>query len=204
MMRKRFRLLVLFLMLVLTGALVWNIYRAAQREKLGRPLIAAIKQNDVAAVQKLLALGADPNVRDTPETGTRSLWQHLKQWLQRVRGKGTPSTAQKGTPALALAVHNDNAAIVSALIARGADANVQDANGVPVLLMAARGWRTEAVKALLAGHPAVNIQDSDGVTPLLWAIKGGDAESAQALLARGAEVNAREKEGRTALMLAAD
>ena len=93
--------------------------------------------------------------------------------------------------------------IVNAMIAEGANVNVQDQSGWAPLHLAARNGKTEAVNALLAAGAEINARDNGGQTPLHWAADDGTAEAVNALIAAGAEINARDRKGKTPLHQAA-
>ncbi len=76
---------------------------------------------------------------------------------------------------------NENWTQVKALIAAGADPNIQDNNGSTALKMAAGSGHTEAVKALIAAGAYPNIQNNYGWTALIVATKMGHTEIVELL-----------------------
>jgi len=91
--------------------------------------------NHAEIVDKLLAAGADPNMK-----------------------------AHNGTTALMLSLVMNHAEIVDKLLAAGADQNAQDNNGATALMGAARYGLIDMVDKLLAAGADPMIQDSNGKT----------------------------------------
>jgi ankyrin repeat protein len=89
-----------------------------------------------------------------------------------------------------IAVHNDNASQISALVQRGFDVNTRDPKGQPALTIALKEKSPKAVKALL-DSPGVDIDATNQAdeTPLMIAALKGDLVGAGALIERGAKVN---------------
>lgn len=143
-----------------------------------------------------------------------------------------PAAAQKLYEDFIVAVGNDRAADVKAMLARGVDPNSVDANGDPALVVAARAGNAATVDALLAakadperrnrwgdnammlaalnGHAGIAKAlrarnaaiDGKGWTPLIYAATGGHDEMVRWLLGEGADINAASPNGTTALMMA--
>ena len=143
-----------------------------------------------------------------------------------------PLRAQQLLDDYFIAVANDRASDVRAMLARGVDPNSVDANGDTGLIVAARAGSAATVDALLAakadperrnrwgdnammmaalnGHHGImkalrqrNASvDGKGWTPLIYAATGGHDEIVRWLLAEGADVNAASPNGTTALMMA--
>ncbi len=131
-----------------------------------------------------------------------------------------------------IAVANDRAADVRAMLQRGIDPNTVDASGEPALVIAARAGNTATVDVLLAGRAKVNERnrygdtalmiaalngrmdivkrlrvrgaelDGAGWTALIYAATGGHDAIVTYLLAEGAKINAESPNGTTALMMA--
>ncbi|ODT89645.1 ankyrin repeat domain-containing protein [Phenylobacterium sp. SCN 70-31] len=112
---------------------------------------------------------------------------------------------ENGATALAWAVMRANHALVSALLAAGADPNVADVRGVTPLALAVANDDEALVKALLEKGADPNRTREGGEPPLMTAIRLGATGIAQILLSHGADARAREDRfGQTALMWAAD
>lgn len=144
-------------------------------------LIAAIRAGDLARVQKLLGEGADPNSRD-----------------------------ETGDPALVWAVSVRNAAMVKALLSKGADVHAmtnnadKTARNVPLVWFAAGQGSAETLRPILQAGGSANARVNNGITPLMVAGYLGNIETIPVLLAAKADLEARDQKERTALMWAAN
>jgi ankyrin repeat protein len=177
--------------------------------KLDRALIAAVRAGEAERVVSLLAAGANPSARDTPET-KQSVIQILQSLFHR-----TP--INRGTPALMCAleplyiynpgkVHPANPHIIYALIKIGTDVNAKDALRKTGLIDAAIVGDSESVKALTSAHADVNARDDNGFTALMWAVLSanltGNRDSVKILIAARSDVNARDDRGKSILQWA--
>jgi len=88
------------------------------------------------------------------------------------------------------AVRSDDAGSVSALIARGFDANVRDPDGQHALHLAMRSKSMKAAGALL-GWNKINVEPRNKAdeSPLMLAALDGEKDLARRLVALGADVN---------------
>ncbi|KAI6352876.1 hypothetical protein MCOR25_009260 [Pyricularia grisea] len=181
-------------------------------------LIAAAAQLNEARIRDILS--EDPNSW-TSATDRDA----LRQSLQKVaaRGKldlvrlllshGADPDAKPGRdneiPAVFKAAEGGHAAIITELIARGADANWKHARtGQTALFAAACRSHVTAMGALLDGGASIEIRDKDGRTPLLYLAsdkKAGkcSAETLKLLVDRGADLEVRDPISRTPLVWAA-
>jgi hypothetical protein len=123
------------------------------------PLLGAVLTNNVDAAKALLDNGTNPN-----------------------EGRFF------GTPALTFAVIQANQAMVTTLLAHGADLNAGDRHGSTPLMWAAGGERPDpwTVDELLRRGANPNTVNSLGETALTWAIRRGDMAMVDRLLAGGA------------------
>jgi ankyrin repeat protein len=122
-----------------------------------------------------------------------------------------------------------DAAVVQALLGKGADFRVADAGGVVAMTYAAAAGATDAIEALLkrgakpSGRdlmaaatdchaPALRLllasglkpnEAVDGKAPLLAAASERCVDAVTVLLDKGADVNVKDSDGRTALIVAA-
>ena len=110
----------------------------------------------------------------------------------------------QGSRALIYAVSNGYTEIVEALMAAGADVNIQNKYGKTALMFAAVNGYTEIAKVLMAAGADVNIQNKYGKTALMFAVDRKDIEILKDLIAANADVNARDQNGATALMKAVE
>jgi len=218
MKKRRALLLSLLVLLLVVGFPVGFFVRAVHHEQLNRSLIAAVENDDFAAVRRLLRQSADPNTPVFPED-TRTLWQ-------RVWDTYRPGHSPHPTPSISIlfeaASHlskeydqaersavmqnkpfppiPDNVEIIQALADAGADVNYRGGgrNATP-LIVAAYFGKFETMKVLLAHNADVTVVDSDGGTALASAASQANVEVVEALLQRGADIHRKDKLGRTAL-----
>jgi len=136
---------------------------------------AIASHGDIAAMNKLLATGFNPNARD----------------------------AAGYTPLIA-AARTGNVAMIRLLTSRGADPNLPDAavNSWTPLLHAVHKAQPGAITALLDAGANANGADSSGTTPLMMAAGYGYTDIVKILLARGANPRLPMRDGVTAIDLA--
>jgi ankyrin repeat protein len=130
-------------------------------------LMGAARAHDLARVQALLAVGADPNTRD--KAGRTPLLHALHPPLFR---QDVPSSA-----------------LVGELIRAGARVNTGDREGLTPLMSAVQSGWSDIVRILLAAHADVNARDNHGATALSIANEQGQREIIQLLkLAAGSHL----------------
>ncbi len=140
-------------------------------------LLDAVTAGDVDRVRKLLAAGADCNVRNGD-----------------------------GATALMLAAHAGNLGMVKTLIEAGADVNATDERGWGALMKAAynpdldRGF-ADVARTLIDAGANVEAPIVYGIRPLMLAAGYGETAVVEVLLKAGADVLARNEGGLTALMM---
>ena len=140
-------------------------------------LLDAVTAGDVEGVRKLLAAGADCNVRNAA-----------------------------GATALMLAAHAGRLELVKLLIDAGAEVNAGDERGWGPLTKAVynadldRGF-ADVVQTLIDAGANVEAPIGYGVRPLMLAAGYGETAVAETLLRAGADVLARNEGGLTALMM---
>jgi len=144
-------------------------------------LIAAVEAGDLSRVQRLLEAGASPDSRN-----------------------------EKAIPALVLAAGRKNAAIVKALLGKGADVHSTASNAAenvldaPVVWFAAAYGSAETLRLILQAGAGPDTREGHGVTPLMAAAYRGNTETIPVLIEAKADLKARDLKERTALMWAAD
>jgi ankyrin repeat protein len=183
------------------------------------PLYIAVFLGNTAAAQVLLRAGADVNMA-MGEVGAMfpDVFGHCNQLGAHsdtlVSNDGT-TTPLLSTP-LWISVARGRVAMVVALLAAGADANVPSSDGQTPLFMALRGGHDAVVMVLLGAGADPDLSEMigavhgrdipdekprlgeklrgtrTGMTPLLWAVHGGQATIVTALLGAGADANKAE------------
>ena len=124
----------------------------------GQNLIDTAASGNSAAVQRLLAAGADPNVRD--RFGRTALVEATAHAL----------------------FYGDHSAVVQQLLAAGADPNIQDPDGETALMKAARSGQSDIAQHLVAAGADPNIQEKRGRTALMVATRHRHSAVVQQLL----------------------
>jgi len=166
------------------------------------PLMLAAKNGEAKAVQVLLALGADPDLKKR-DGNTALMLAAIYGHTDIVLALITINAKDKdGQTALMLAAKYGHKDTALALIERGADINAKDEVGQTALMLAAENGKAEVVQALLASGADVDAKDNHGHTALMLVARYGQKDTALALIEKGADVNAKDKDGQTALMLA--
>jgi len=126
------------------------------------PLHLAVRADDLAKVDKLLAAGADAKAAN-----------------------------RYGITPLYLACENANPSIIERLLKAGADPNSTSTEGETALMTVARTGVVEAAKVLLDHGAKVDAREEwHGQTALMWAVNEEHPAMIKELIAHGADVNA--------------
>lgn len=89
-----------------------------------------------------------------------------------------------------VAIKQDNAAAITALLKRGFDPNTRDPSGQHGLFLALREPSLKAAQALLdSTQTQVEVRNGQDESPLMIAALKGQLDMVQALIAKGADVN---------------
>ncbi|WP_052850545.1 SMI1/KNR4 family protein [Streptomyces avicenniae] len=175
-------------------------------------LLAAIDDDDPAALSGLLAQGADP-AAEYDDHGVvdlvafRAADTGVVELLRPFITAGLPVDTRvpgwsSGPTMLGVAAMNGSLPMVEYLVAAGADVNhtppgAPDDPDVGTVLTHAVGSDEPlpVVSALLRAGADPNVPRPDGWTPLMLAAHGGDVAVVEALLAAGADVRAAKGSG---------
>ena len=186
----------------------------------------AVYRNDVALVDRLLALHADANAKNafgsTPmsEAAVIGNVEVLKKLL--AAGANVESANADGQTALMIISRTSNIDAAKLLIKHGANVNARERWRNQSPLMWACAENQPAMVKLLLSHgaevdarsrvnqwdrqvtsePRMQARPSGGFTPLLYAARKGCLECAQALVKAGADVNQTDPDGVSPLLLA--
>ena len=169
---------------------------------------AAIRDNDVPRVRKLLDMGADINKEN--KEGFSPVWQaaryNLVETLRALIAYGgalidAPSVTvdqYHWSPVFIAAKRNSTDAL-RILITAGADVNACNAGGDTPLILASLNGHGAIVDALLRAGANVHATDQFGSCALFYASRQGHCGLLDALIDRGADVNGSRV---TALLIA--
>jgi ankyrin repeat protein len=171
-------------------------------------LISAAIHDQGDLVNVLLRGGADVNVKDMG--GYNALLRALEKKNDAIADlllsqPGLEVNAQgfSGMTALMWYVGSEQETKVQDLLARGADANLSDADGDTALHTAAMRGNVKLLQILLAAGANPNARNKVGGTPLMWAGTFGNEEVAQILIDKGADAALKDELGMTASAWAA-
>lgn len=175
------------------------------------PLMAAAMGGHSGTVEKLLAMGASPEVRSSDG---RTAIIYAAGWGNAetinallARGARVDARGDDGWTATMLAAARGDLARLEALLAAGANVDARNKWGQTALFLAAQAGAADRVRALLnAGARAtIDWADNDGVTPIGMAAGAeGATDALKELIAAGANTNIGDSDGITPLMRAAD
>lgn len=174
---------------VCTACLAAESYNAA-------PLWDAAYRGDLAAVQRLVAAGADINAKN--ERGVTPLWMATGATPIFDPVRANPADLDTHVKLLAR-----QTVVLRYLLDHGADPNLVATNGASPLMQAVRNANTESVRTLIVHSANVNAKDLHGGTALLDAVGYGFPDIVTILLEHGAQTNGiLDVNGFTPLMLA--
>ena len=173
------------------------------------PLVKAVFEDNLEAVQSLAFSAPDLNVRDkganvtaleqAVENGNVEIVRRLLMAGAHVNTKGP-----NGRRILMYLRENATSQLVRELLTAGAKVNARDESGATGLMYAASDCKYEVVKELLDAGAKINLKDDDGATALINAATNDDPRVTRLLIEAGADVNDKDEDGVTALMKAAE
>ncbi|WP_250490014.1 ankyrin repeat domain-containing protein [Caballeronia sp. INML2] len=164
-------------------------------------LIKAVKFDDVSAVKKQLAQGADPNTVDNTGTpiiviAAREKSDKVGQLLADNPKTDLEKLDPAGENAMMLAALNGDATFVNLLIAKDAEVNKK---GWTPLHYAATNGHDDIVKILVDHSAYIDAGSPNGTTPLMMAARGGHLSTCKLLLDEGADLRVKNQLGLTAV-----
>jgi|SRR5271155_3778067 len=162
--------------LMLLATLASPLFSYAQNPSNADDLWQSVISNNVEAVRRLLAGGANPNALS-----------------KNARDQASPLQAAAGM---------GYREIADLLIANGADVNSKDHYQWAPLHQAAIQGHAEIADMLISKGAQIEAKGYDGSTPLALALQQDNPEVALLLIAKGADVNAKRNGGETPLMIA--
>lgn len=171
-----------------------------------RTLLEAVKDDDAAAVQVLLAARADPNIA-LLDTSTVLAWAAVRQNPQIVRallaaGADPNARDRNGMSPFLFACQGSDADIVSLFLDARADVLAQRPDGISALSYCARYSSPAILQRMITAGAKTDAADLNGQTPLMWAAADGRTDNIAVLLKAGAAVNAASAKGFTPLFFA--
>ncbi len=176
---------------VVAAVAIWGLTAASAPVA---PLADAAMRRDAAAVQALIARGADVNAsQGDGMTALHWAARHNSAEIatQLVRAKANLAAATRIGAHTPLHVASEAGAseVVAILLKAGANANAPTSVGVTPLHFAAATGNVAAINALVAAKAAVDAKEPQwGHTPLMLAAARGRLDAVKALLAAGADV----------------
>lgn len=216
-MRERIvrRIILAATIIALAAAITIWLTRQRQQLTLNSDLITAIKQSNSQKVDSLLAAGADPNARDTP--------QLQKSILDRLHDLLHPRPPALSPTAVIITVTvfdndpnqmNSTCRIINALHSKGADMNASDKDGntpiseifwdqkrdgvkgTTISFFQVRRNAPQLLECLIKGGAKIDANAIQGETTLATAALFNEAEVARVLLEHGANPSTPDKTGK--------
>ena len=172
------------------------------------PLMLAAWSGHSQLTERLLAIGADPNIGDNK--GLMPL--HLAAAKNNItvarfllqNGAKIDARSEGGNAPLHAAALGNAVDVVKLLVVSGASPNVENSGGGTPLHAAAHNNSAEVIRNILI-HPDVNVNvpNANAQTPLHFAARGDHLEAATLLVESGAHINAADDNGDVPLHTAA-
>jgi ankyrin repeat protein len=171
------------------------------------PLLRALDDYRIDAVNLLLQRGADPNTKGlggATALMTAACWpEAIKPLLARGADVNAVSVL-KADSTLIWAAQYGSVESVKILLAAGAKVNYANTMGETALLRAAEANYPEVIQLLLDAKAEINCQAKNGSTPLSMAVSNKQPEALSLILQHHPKVDSRNAEGISPLMIAAE
>jgi ankyrin repeat protein len=175
-------------------ALVAALVAACAQQSLEEQLILAVRRNQPAEVDRLIAQGADVNAdkvkgyEGRPPLFHAATYGYVEIAKKLIEKGAKPNGGEHGggvTPLMAAAL-NSSAPMVALLLKAGADANARDSAGSTALTEAVRKGDAEVLVLLLDAGADPGVPMGDGRTPVCYARALGYKQVDALLIAAGA------------------
>lgn len=171
-------------------------------------IIAAASQGNLEIVKVLLHGGADVNAKDIGGytavlRALENKHDELADMLLAQPRIDLNTQGANGATVLMTFVWKQREDVVKALLERGADPKLADADGDTALHGAAQRGNPKLAEMLLAKGANPNAKNKVGGTPLMWAGTYGHQDVARVLLEKGADATLKDEDGMTASAWAA-
>jgi len=215
--QKHFSFWLPLLIICLLAGCVWLGYQQFEAQKRNARLFQALRQEDLAAVQRALDSGANPNSRQSSDYPATDFLTVIKRLFSEAIH---PSDSQT---ALSYAAGSGNAKIVQILLNHGALPNLRNGDGSTALMAAADDQfygspadmfaehqkHIQIMQILLSKGADINAKRSDGSTALTSSASINDDGTVALIMPRfllehGADANAKTANGGTLLQWAVD
>ena len=170
-------------------------------------LLRAAHDGNLAAVQGLLASGANVHVQDAygrTALHEAAFWGHERVLDRLLRaGADIHTRDNAGISALDEAIQSGDAGSILLLHEAGAGPDLSDPASLPFMIDAAATGNRELLELFLSKGHDVDWRDRDGRTALMAAAENGQNTTLRQLIAAGANPQLTDRNGRSPLMLAA-
>ena len=171
-----------------------------------KALLMSAEKGDSDLVKKLLAVGYNPDARDSAGN-TALIYAAMNGNIEMVHvlldGGADPEIDDTyGSTPLIVAVSGGHVAIVRLLLERNAELEPTGYRGSHPLIPAAQGGYVEIVRMLLERQVDVEVKGGMGKTPLILAAEYGHTDIVRMLLEKQVNLEAEDVFGWTALMYA--
>lgn len=174
-------------------------------DEMRTPLYYAAQGGMLDAIGRLIAAGADPDLKRSEPSPLIQATKIVSAEIVRVllaHGARASYHDAQGRTALMWAAQGGHADIMSDLLANGADARNEDASGDTALTLASWNGHTEAVKLLAKISDLEHRERDEGMTALHLAIARDNREIVRTLLDAGSDANALDAVGNNCLLTA--